>query len=156
MWSSKLAGPALGGLGLILAGAAAAAVDLAAVRVLPQQGQSAERARRDRYECHQWAIEQSGRSPAAPNAAPVTAPTRGERAVAGAAAGAAIGGLIRSVQDKNPAHGMLAGAAIGAAVGAATARAEPPDDQAADPYLRALGACLEGRGYRVEWPGSGR
>jgi uncharacterized protein YfiM (DUF2279 family) len=145
-------------LGLATA-AAHAAVDLASLRVVPERGQNADAARRDRYECHQWAVEQSGTLPAAAPTEQDAERARAERTehvVAGAATGAAIGGLVRAVQNKNPAHGMLAGAALGAVVGAATSR--PADsgaaapDPASDPYLRALSACLEGRGYRLEFP----
>ena len=52
---------------------------------------------------------------------------------------------------------VLVGAAAGAAIGAATAgsrRKEPAAAQAEEPseYLRALTACLEGRGYSVSLP----
>jgi hypothetical protein len=143
-----------------LAGGAAGAdtgVDLKTLQVLPQRGQSADQARRDRYECHNWAVEQTGVVPSAqPRTEDIeaTRKERADRAVTGAAAGAGIGGLIRSVQGKNPANGILAGAAIGAAVGAATAddKSKTAHDEAFDDYLRALSACLEGRGYRVEAP----
>jgi hypothetical protein len=79
-----------------------------------------------------------------------------DRALNGAAIGAGVGGLIRAARDRNPGQGVLAGAAVGAAVGAATARgdaraADGPTDGEAH-YLRALSACLEGRGYSVELP----
>ena len=54
---------------------------------------------------------------------------------------------------------MLAGAAVGAAIGAATARDEHREEEAeaAEPsdYLRALTACMEGRGYTVALPSAG-
>jgi type 1 glutamine amidotransferase len=40
-----------------------AAVDLAAVAAVPQRGQSADQTRRDRYECHNWAVEETGTAP---------------------------------------------------------------------------------------------
>ena len=50
---------------------------------------------------------------------------------------------------------MLAGAAAGAAIGAATAgvkRKQPEAPEGPSDYLRALTACLEGRGYSVSLP----
>ncbi|MBA1274632.1 hypothetical protein [Stutzerimonas azotifigens] len=59
----------------------------------PTGGQSADRQARDRYECHRWAVSQSGFDPAGATSAPA--------------------------------------------------------QQVADIYRRALGACLNGRGYSV-------
>jgi hypothetical protein len=149
-----------GGVALALAmSAAAAAVDLAALEVVPQRGQSAEQARRDRYECHNWAVEETGVTPAAvPREEERSESRRGERAAVGAAAGAGIGGLVRAVLGEDPAEGLLAGAAIGAIVGAASApraAGEDPLDAGTSEYLRALSACLEGRGYQVNLPETG-
>ena len=149
---------------------AEAAVDLAALKVTPQRGQSAEQARRDRYECHNWAVEQTGVVPRAQPADDEKTDTnrdtdrekradRAARAVAGAAIGGVIGSILGTTRDRHhrDADTVLAGAAIGAAVGAATAKdsserkpkgAESPDEN----YLRALSACLEGRGYAVSLP----
>ena len=72
--------------------------------------------------------------------------------------GAGLGGLIRAVEHRDPDGGVLAGAAIGAAVGAAKSRPREHGkrnelDSAPQNYLRALSACLEGRGYKVVVPG---
>jgi hypothetical protein len=144
----------------LLAMPARAQLDLAALEVIGQRGQSAEQTRRDRYECHNWAVEQTD---FVPTAAPREAPGHEERArraeridrvLGGAAIGAGIGGLVRATQDRNPAHGVLAGAAVGAAVGAATGRTRegPAPSERESDYLRALSACLEGRGYAVALP----
>jgi len=157
MWSSNRTGFCLA-LGLLVATgqANAADVDLAALEVVPERGQSADQARRDRYECHNWAVDQTGGAPIASDA-PIADEAKAERTgriLNGASIGAALGGLIRSVQGKNPSHGILGGAAVGAAVGATTARrdSDAAEDSAASDYLRALSACLEGRGYRVAMP----
>lgn len=143
---------------LFAAASAHAELDLAALQVTPLRGQSAQLARRDRYECHNWAVEQTG---FVPQAAPVRESRderdrraeRADRALRGAALGGAIGGLVRATQDKNPANGTLAGAAVGAAIGAATTpaavRSTAVEDERDGDYLRALSACLEGRGYSV-------
>src|SRR5688572_31581880 len=79
---------------------ALAAEDLRALEVVGQRGQSLEQTRRDRYECHNWSIEQTGETPAA-------APSREEsrdsardvkrERVDRAIAGAAIGGIVGSI-----------------------------------------------------------
>src|SRR6185436_12307100 len=56
---------------LLAALPATAAEDLRALDVRGLRGQSAELARRDRYECHNWALAQTGQ---APPATPVAAP----------------------------------------------------------------------------------
>ena len=138
---------------------AGAAEDLAALQVHALRGQSADQQRRDRYECHNWAVEQTGSAPPAAPAAHelekradrAARAERAGRAITGAALGGALGGLVRGVQDKDPDNGVLAGAAVGAAVGAATGKKDRKSAEAEGPsdYLRALTACLEGRGYAV-------
>jgi len=146
-------------LTVLIASHAGAAVDLAAIQVLPQRGQSADQARRDRYECHNWAVEQSGVAPLSPTVAAEQSDEmsadRTENVVNGAVIGAGVGGIVRGAQNKNPGKGVLAGAAIGAIIGSAASRdtddAEIEDEP--DDYLRALSACLEGRGYAIALPG---
>lgn len=149
---------------LLAAGAAAilvgtaqssiAAIDLSAVDAVPRRGQSADQTRRDRYECHNWAVEETGTVPrrAEPDEdADLNRAERVNRVITGAGVGATVGGLARATQDKNPSNGVLSGAAIGAAIGALIGRRK--DREASDPefdeYFRALSACLEGRGYDV-------
>src|SRR3970282_2001355 len=106
--------------------------DLASVQALPQRGQSADQARRDRYECHTWAIEQTGTVPRRVDAAEADATERADRVdrvVTGAAAGGALGALGRASQDEDPSHGVLSGAAIGAAVRGLMARRAKPDER---------------------------
>jgi len=159
MSSSSLCGATRATARMLVVTAAAAplalaAADLASVQALPQRGQSADQARRDRYECHTWAIEQTGTVPRRVDAAEADATERADRVdrvVTGAAAGGALGALVRASQDEDPSHGVLSGAAIGAAVGALIGRRAKPDepDPEFDAYFRALSACLEGRGYTV-------
>ncbi len=167
MWSSK---PALGLVVVAWCCPAAAAEDLGALEVVGQRGQSLEQTRRDRYECHNWAVEQTGESPraavpvdaAAPDAKQDLRNQRINRALIGAAIGGALGGIFGDGYGHHG-HGddsgedVLVGAAAGAAIGAATAgsrRKEPAAAQPEEPseYLRALTACLEGRGYSVSLP----
>src|SRR5688572_14177213 len=67
MWSGKPLFAAL----VLASLPAAAAEDLRALEVHGLRGQSVEQARRDRYECHNWAVAQTGQ---APPATPVAAP----------------------------------------------------------------------------------
>jgi hypothetical protein len=162
MWSSNKR--ALAVCALTIALPATAAEDLRTPDVQGQRGQSQEQARRDRYECHNWAVEETGE---APPAGPTAGEPRDEqrelrrervgRAIVGATIGGALGGIFGSRHDAS--EQVLVGAAAGAAEGAATARgesavaseAEKPSD-----YLRALTACLEGRGYTVSLPAGGQ
>lgn len=128
----------------------------------PQRGQSAEQQKRDEFECHQWAVQQSGVDPTAARTAQASPPSQGARggpsvgrgATRGAAVGA-VGGAIAGEAGK--------GAAIGAATGAlfggmrkADAQAQQQEQQqqvaaqGSSAYTRAMGACLQGRGYTVQ------
>jgi uncharacterized protein YcfJ len=161
MWSSK---PALAGIVIVLGLPAVAAEDLRALEVVGQRGQSLEQTRRDRYECHNWSVEQTGESPAAVPADTAQSDGQGElrrqridRAIVGAAVGGAVGGLLGSGRGHDTGEHALVGAAAGAAIGAASAgsrRKKAAAAEAAEPsdYLRALTACLEGRGYSVAMP----
>lgn len=138
------------------------------VFVYPAQGQSPEQTERDRYECHTWAVQQTGVDPSRPDAnvyervvvQPATPP--GSNAVGGAIAGAIIGSILGG--PRNAGAGLILGGATGAAIGSAAdanaqAQAQQGQVQAnmtaaegrarADLYRRALGACLTGRGYTV-------
>lgn len=138
------------------------------VFVYPNNGQSAEQTDRDRYECHNWAVQQTGVDPSRADANPyervVVQPANppGSATAAGAIGGAILGALIAG--PRNAGAGLVLGGATGAIIGssadasaaeqahmtqqqlnqqAATGRAR------ADSYRRALGACLQGRGYTV-------
>jgi hypothetical protein len=145
----------------------------AQVYFYPKAGQTPEQQDRDRYECYNWAVSQTGFNPSvAPlpveeRIAIVPAPSPGHDTAVGAVAGAFIGALAGG-----PRH-ALGGAAIGAGTGAlvgaasdsskqnAAARIEESNvrrDQAryaqfqakALDFRRAMSACLEGRGYSVQ------
>ena len=151
--------------GVVLSMPVRAAVDLAKLQVTPQRGQSAEQARRDRYECHNWAVAQTGGQvpSVTPSPSESSEPDKAKRAdmiyriVSGAAIGASIGGIASAIQNEYAGEALLAGAAIGGAVGAGTGAAKHRKEEKAaatgpDDYLRALTACLEGRGYAVAMP----
>jgi hypothetical protein len=138
------------------------------VFVYPAQGQSPEQTERDRYECHEWAVQQTGVDPSRADASayervvvqPANPP--GSGALAGAIGGAIIGSIIGG-PDRAGA-GLILGGATGAIIGSAAdanAQAQAQQTQAqynrsaaagrarADSYRRAIGACLQGRGYTV-------
>jgi uncharacterized protein YcfJ len=138
------------------------------VIVYPAQGQSPEQTDRDRYECHIWAVQQTGVDPSRADAnayervvvQPASPP--GANAVGGAIAGAIIGSIIGG--PRNAGAGLILGGATGAVIGSAAdanAQVEASQTQAqynqaaaqgrahADSYRRAIGACLQGRGYTV-------
>ena len=140
------------------------------VFVYPLQGQSADLQDRDRYECHKWAVQESGFDPSAPYVPPhlrvvvASGPPPGTGIVTGAMAGAVIGSILSRPWESG--RGALLGALAGAAVGgiaessaareaqeeaqsnAEYARAAALEEQARF-YVRALSACLSARGYEV-------
>jgi hypothetical protein len=133
--------------------------DLGAIGAVPERGQSADQARRDRYECHNWAVAQTDAVPARVDPEELEQDRRAERidkVITGAGIGAAVGGIVggRDGRHRDTADHALGGAVVGAAIGAILGRNKrsAEDDTAAieeSPYVRALSACLEGRGYRV-------
>lgn len=137
----------------------------------PQQGQSPEQQDRDRYDCHLWAVKQTGFDPSAPGVPPhdrvrvVSAgPPPGAGTAVGAIAGAILGAAISRPRDAG--FGAVAGAIAGGAIGNASDQAQAAAnqqvvvqqdsrqaaavEQKASNYRRAIGACLEARGYSVK------
>lgn len=132
--------------------------------VYPKSDQSEEQQKLDRYECHVWAVEQTGFDPTAASdaAAPAQQQASGG-AVKGAAKGAAAGAVIGEVANDDAAEGAAIGAASGAALGARKKRRQQRQAQAAqqqaakqqqaalENYQRATATCLEARDYSVSW-----
>ncbi len=140
----------------------------------PERGQPETVQDRDRFECYRWAVRETGtdpgmtavRSDEAGRAPPV--PYRPQRAdgadvVAGAATGAVLGAVVSSPRHAGAAAvlGAIFGATLGAASGEARNRAidDAQARQAAaaeraqlplDNFRRAMTACMQGRGYRVQ------
>ena len=133
------------------------------IEITPQQGQTDSQLRRDRYECHNWAVDQTGEEPVLSDPAEdrrQARSERGQKALLGAAIGAAIGGVFRGSRAEpgrrgngEAADGAIGGAVIGAVAGAIAGRRsrdrEQEEPALESDYQRALGACLEGRGYSV-------
>jgi hypothetical protein len=144
------------------------------VYAYPQQGQSPDQVDRDKYECSTWATQQTGFNPSAPNVPPhervqvVSGVAPGSGVAVGAITGGILGAAVSS--PRNAGAGLLLGALLGGAVGAgAEATADANAQAAADAnsnahmqaqaaqierkasdYRRAIGACLEGRGYSIK------
>lgn len=140
--------------GLALAWMAGAGAAQQALMVYPAQGQSPDQQSKDQSECDQWAIQQSGFDPANPAAADSGKSGAGKEVLRGGARGAAAGAAIGAI-----AGDAGKGAAIGATAGGMgrgmkkrdEAREQPPPEAPGQAdYQKALGACLEGRGYSVK------
>ena len=134
------------------------AADLASIVVVPERGQTPDQARRDRYDCHNRTVAQTGtvplRRPAAEAVQAQQRAERIERVMIGAGIGALAGSVIRGSHDADGVvEGAVAGGIFGAIAGAIAGRnRKPPEDPAFEAYARALGACLEARGYTVSIP----
>src|SRR5258708_14258918 len=138
------------------------------VYVYPANGQSPDQTERDRYECQVWAVQQTGVDPSRADASayervvvqPANPP--GSGTVAGVIGGAIIGSIIGG--PRNAGAGAIIGGATGGVIGSASdanaqAQARQTQQQInesaaagrarADSYRRAIGACLQGRGYTV-------
>ena len=145
---------------LMLAGLMANAQD---VFVFPAKGQSAEQTEKDKFECYQWAKQQTGFDPVAGATASAPAqPAKQERdLVKGAARGAAVGavaGAIAGDAGKGAAAGAAGGALLGGFKKVDKKRAQAEQQQQKQTavnekqstYNRAYQACLEGKGYTVK------
>ncbi len=137
------------------------AVAFANVYIYPNRGQSSQQQSKDRYECHTWAVQQTGFDPSRAQAAPPpSSPQSGGEIVKGAARGALVGTVGGAIAG-DAGRGAAAGAAMGGLLGGMKKmdRAKAQQQQQAQQqnynaqqqaaYDRALGACLEGRGYTV-------
>ncbi len=133
--------------------------------IYPAKGQNQAQQEKDRYECHSWAVQQTGFDPSRPQSA--SSQPAGQRpssspppVIQGAARGAALGAVGGAITG-DAGKGAAAGAAMGGVVGGFRRRderlrqADKKADAAAasgpgrDAYMRAMSACLQGRGYTV-------
>ena len=129
--------------------------------VYPAKGQSQDQMEQDKFQCHQWATQQTGFDPMQqPQATSAPPQQEGAGLVGGAARGAALGAVGGAI-----AGDAGTGAAIGAAAGglfggmrrqdSERRQEEWAQQQAAqhqqqrNTFDRAFATCLEGRGYSV-------
>ena len=137
----------------------------------PAKGQSQTQQDRDRYECHSWAVKQTGFDPSRAQAGASDThvvsnqppPPQGH-VVRGAGRGAALGAVGGAIAG-NAGTGAAAGAAMGGLAGGmrrrdqrlrqnqqqqVTSQAAANSQQSQrTAYNRAMAACLTGRGYTV-------
>jgi len=132
--------------------------------IYPAKGQSEAKMSKDKGECHEWAIKQTGVDPAAlaaePQGAAQASGPKGER-VRGGARGAAGGAAIGAIAG-NAGKGAEIGAAAGGMRGGMKQRearreekteaqqSQAQKQQQLGAYNKAYSACLEGRGYTVK------
>jgi hypothetical protein len=140
----------------LTAGASLAVEDL---YVYPTKNQSEEQIGRDKQECHDWAVKQTGVDPVKMASEP--APSAQGGAATGAAAGAGIG-AARGAIEGDPGPGAMQGAAMGRLIHVLRARrqmeqqhetytqARQAREVQLQNYDRAYSACLTGRGYTVQ------
>jgi len=147
---------------LLLAGSAFAQD----IFIYPAKGQSQAQQDKDRYECHTWAVQQTGFDPSRPQTAGNSETSQQYKpsqphVLKGAARGATLG-VVGGAITGNAGKGAAAGAAMGGLAGGFRRRDERLDQsnkQAAAAgnaatskgaaYNRAMAACLQGRGYTV-------
>jgi hypothetical protein len=153
---------------LLPAAAVAQAQGHSQLYVYPLKKQSSEQQDRDRYECHRWAVEQTGYDPskAYPNNPSYLDPQpyrpSQPHVLRGAGRGAALGAVGGAITG-NAGKGAAAGAAMGGLAGGFRRRDERSQHAAQQQanaasaassqqmnYTRAMAACLEGRGYSVK------
>ena len=153
----KMISLALAALSIALSVTASAALaqDL---YVYPTKNQSDEQIGRDKEECHDWAVKQTGVDPVTMAAQPAASSKSG----GGGAVGGAAMGAARGAMSGDAGAGAMQGMGIGRLVHAIRARRqmeEQQDTQAKEQqqrqaqlqkYDRAYGACLTGRGYTVQ------
>jgi len=138
--------------------------------VYPAKGQSAAQQKRDRGDCHLWAVDQTGFDPSKVTPPPSTITTTTEQGKAvgsgalarGAARGAAVGAVGGAIGG-DAGKGAAIGAATGSLIGGMRHRdaTRPQTISQTNPaytdykarqdrYLKATKACLTARGYTVE------
>ena len=133
----------------------------AGMMIYPAKGQSAEQQQKDEFECHQWAVQQTGYDPTKAQQAHQQQTTQKGGAVRGAAGGALLGAGIGAIAG-DTGKGAAIGAGVGAVGGGARQRRQQQQQEAAnqqaqtqqqsqtDNYNKAKGVCLEGKGYTVK------
>lgn len=112
--------------------------------IYPGKGQSQAQQDKDRYECHVWAVQQTGYDPTMGQS-----PGYGPGPLGGAARGAAIGAVGGAIGG-NAGKGAAIGAGTGALIGGFRGHNQAvQQQQQGSLYNRAFGTCLQGRGYTV-------
>src|ERR1700722_2632490 len=151
----------------ILLSAGSAAAQSGGMYIYPAKGQNKVKQDEDRFDCHSWAVSQTGFDPSRPQSNTNHSgnqqyqPSQAH-VLKGGARGAALGAVGGAITG-DAGKGAAAGAAMGGLAGGfrrrderrqqasqqqANAQAAQQNQQMA--YNRAMAACLEGRGYTVK------
>ena len=136
--------------------------------IYPNKGQSKQQQDKDKYECYNWAKQQTGFDPMAQPKATAPPPPQGAPkggVVRGAGRGALVGVTVGAIAG-DAGKGAAIGAASGALIGGMRRRDQVrrqdqaqqqwANQQAANyehnrsNYNRAFSSCMEGRGYTVK------
>jgi len=132
------------------------------VFVYPTRNQTDEQMARDKEECHDWAVKQTGVDPVTMASQQAASAQQGGSGGGGGGAGGAAMGAARGAMSGDAAAGAARGVGIGRLVHAIRARKQMEEQQDAQAkqqqqiqaqlqkYDRAYGACLTGRGYTVQ------
>jgi Glycine-zipper domain len=137
------------------------------IYIYPAKGQNQAQQDKDRYECHSWAVQQTGFDPSRPQTSTASSDTSQPykpsqpHVLKGAARGAALG-VVGGAITGNAGKGAGAGAAMGGVAGGfrrlderrdqanqQTVNANTAVSNQRTAYNRAMAACLQGRGYTV-------
>ena len=146
---------------------------LTQVYFYPLKGQTVEQQSKDHYDCYNWAIKKTGFDPSLSPLPPeqrvkvIPLPPPGHDTAVYAIAGAVLGAVLGG--PRHAAGGALIGAAGGAIAGAASDSVRQEEarrleeayarrdqgryaqfEQKELDFRRAMGACLEGRGYSLK------
>ena len=138
------------------------------VFIYPNKGQSKQQQDKDKYECYDWAKQQTGFDPMAPPTATAPPPAKEAKqggVVKGAARGALVGVAVGAIAG-DAGKGAAIGAAGGGLFGGMRRRDQKTREEAAQEqwanqqaanyeqnrskYNRAFSSCMEGRGYTVK------
>jgi Glycine-zipper domain len=135
--------------------------------IYPAKGQSEAQQDKDRYDCHSWAVKQTGFDPSRPQTMSSNPGTSQQyqpskpHVLQGAGRGAALGAVGGAITG-DAGKGAAAGAAMGGLAGGFRRRDEKKQQAAQQQYNtqaaassqrtsynRAMAACLQARGYTV-------
>ena len=132
--------------------------------IYPAKGQSSEQQDKDKFECYNWARNDTGFDPMAVPTTSTPAPSSQKKSggvVRGGLGGAALGAIIGD-SSKSAKRGAVAGGLIGGVRQSSQNRQTEQNRQQWEQqesskyannrnnYNRAYSACLEGRGYTVK------
>jgi hypothetical protein len=145
-----------------------AAAQSGGLYIYPAKGQDKNKQDEDRFDCHSWAVSQTGFDPSNPQAVtPISSGNQQYRpsqphVLRGGARGAALGAVGGAIAG-DAGKGAAAGAAMGGLAGGfrrrderrqqasqQQANAQSAQQNQRMSYNRAMAACLEGRGYTVK------